>query len=111
MLGYSWEGYVIEQIISLLPNNIQPYYYRTQDGAEVDLVLVKGIKPIACIEIKYSETPSLSRGLAESIKDLKTKNNYVITTGNDQIWPINKWINAVGLRSFLTDILPKIITK
>jgi uncharacterized protein len=111
MLGYSWEGYVIEQIISLLPNNIQPYYYRTQDGAEVDLVLVKGIKPIACIEVKYSETPSLSRGLAESIKDLKTKNNYIITTGNDQIWPINKWINAIGLRSFLVDILPKIITK
>ncbi len=111
MLGYSWEGYVIEQIISLLPNNIQPYYYRTQDGAEVDLVLVKGIKPIACIEIKYSENPSLTRGLAESIKDLKTKNNYVITTGDDPLWPINKWINAVGLRSFLTDILPKIISK
>jgi hypothetical protein len=111
MLGYSWEGYVIEQIIALLPNNIQAYYYRTHDGAEVDLVLVKGIKPIVCIEIKYSENPSLSRGLAESIKDLKTKNNFVITTGADQPWPVNKWIKAVGLRPFLTDILPDIITK
>lgn len=51
-VGNSWEGYVIEQIIQLLPRTIQPFYYRTHDGSEIDLVLVKGIKPIVCIEIK-----------------------------------------------------------
>jgi predicted AAA+ superfamily ATPase len=108
-LGYSWEGYVIEQIISLLPNTIQPYYYRTHDGAEVDLILVKGIKPIASLEIKYSEKPSLSKGYTESIKDLKTKHNYFITPGNEKPWPLNKNIVAVGLTEFLSEVLPKII--
>ncbi|MDZ4666252.1 MAG: ATP-binding protein [bacterium] len=108
-LGYSWEGYVIEQIISLLPSTVQPYYYRTHDGAEIDLILVKGIKPIASIEIKYSEKPSLSKSYTESIKDLNTKHNYIITTGNEKPWPVNKILQAVGLREFLLNILPKII--
>ncbi|MBP7510947.1 MAG: ATP-binding protein [Bacteroidia bacterium] len=108
-LGYSWEGYVIEQIISLLPNTIQPYYYRTHDGAEVDLLLVKGIKPLASLEIKYSEKPSLSKGYSESVKDLNTKHNYFITPGKEKPWPLNKNIMAVGLNEFLVDVLPKII--
>jgi hypothetical protein len=70
--------------------------------------LVKGIKPIASIEIKYSEKPSLSRGYSESIKELKTINNYVITTGNEKEWPLNKTIKAIGLREFLSVTLPKI---
>jgi uncharacterized protein len=107
-LGYSWEGYVIEQIINLLPSTVQPYYYRTHDGAEVDLILVKGIKPIASIEIKYSETPSVGRGFSESIKELKTEFNYVITTSQEKEWPLSKNITAVGLRDFLTTILEKI---
>lgn len=108
MLGYSWEGYVIEQIITSLSPNIQAYYYRTHDGAEVDLVLVKGIKPIACLEIKYSELPSISKGLLESIKDLKTPLNYIITTSDDTMWPLKNKINAVGLKHFLKIVLPKI---
>ncbi len=107
-LGYSWEGYVIEQIISLLPSSVQPYYYRTHDGAEVDLILVKGIKPIASIEIKYSEKPNLARGYSESIKELKTTHNYVITTGNEKEWQLSKTIKAIGLREFLNNVLPKI---
>lgn len=108
MLGYSWEGYVIEQIISQLPDSVQPYYYRTHDGAEVDLILVKGIKPIASVEIKYSEQPSLSRGFTESIKELETKYNYFIIQSSEAEWSINKNISAIGLREFLEVKLPKI---
>lgn len=107
-LGYSWEGYVIEQIISLLPNSVQPYYFRTHDGAEIDLVLVKGISPIASIEIKYSEKPKLSKGYTESIKELNTKHNYIITPANEDAWPLAKDIFVIGLRSFLENKLNKI---
>jgi hypothetical protein len=108
-VGNSWEGYVIEQIIQLLPRTIQPYYYRTHDGSEVDLILVKGIKPIASIEIKYATAPSVSRGMTESLKDLGTKHNFIITPSLDDDFGINKQVKVVGLMPFLTHTLPLLI--
>jgi predicted AAA+ superfamily ATPase len=67
-VGGSWEGYVIEQIYQLKPPGIELFYYRTQAGAECDLVLVKGITPLACIEIKLSNTPTVSKGLLVAVK-------------------------------------------
>ncbi|UFH54747.1 DUF4143 domain-containing protein [Spirosoma sp. KNUC1025] len=33
LLGGSWEGYVVQQIISRLTTDVTPFYYRTQNGA------------------------------------------------------------------------------
>ncbi len=77
--GASWEGYVIEQIIQRLNDSVQPYFYRTSNGAEMDLVLVKGLKPVVAIEIKLSLTPALKRGSTESVNDLRTEHNFVVT--------------------------------
>jgi uncharacterized protein len=68
--GNSWEGFVIQQIIAQLKPSVSPYFYRTQDGAELDLVLVKGITPVLGIEIKYSNTPKLNKGNTVSANDL-----------------------------------------
>lgn len=69
-LGGSWEGYVIQQIIAQLKYNIRPFFYRTADGTELDLVLVKGITPVLGVEIKYSNAPKLSRGNNIALEDL-----------------------------------------
>lgn len=37
--GGSWEGFVIENILSDAPAIVQPFYYSTPGGAEIDLVL------------------------------------------------------------------------
>ena len=76
LIGNSWEGYAIEQIHQMLPHEIKVYYYRTHHGAESDLVLVKGLKPKACIEIKYTSQPKLSKGFQIAAEDLKTEINY-----------------------------------
>ena len=44
LAGASWEGYVISQILTLLPTGIEPYFYRTSDGTECDLVLMHGMR-------------------------------------------------------------------
>jgi len=54
IVGSSWEGYVVEQICQLLPDQFQPYFYRTQDGAACDLVITKAGVPVKGIEIKCS---------------------------------------------------------
>ena len=79
MAGNSWEGFVVEQIISNLNNQCIPFYYRTQSGSELDLCIMKGNEIVATFEIKLSNNPKISRGNTESITDLKTKNNFVVT--------------------------------
>lgn len=108
-VGFSWEGYVIEQIIQLLPHTIQPFFYRTHDGSEMDLVLVKGIKALACIEIKLTHSPSLTKGMTESLKDLECKHNFIVTPSPDASYPLNKQVIAVGLQEFLSVQLMKLL--
>ncbi len=105
--GASWEGFVIEQIITSLPVNISAYYYRTHHGAEADLILVKGIKPQAAIEIKLSNSPFISKGFYECIADLKTNRNFVITPNSDD-YVTKDNIQVCSLLSFLKIYLPKI---
>lgn len=79
LLGNSWEGYVIQQAIAGLPYNVQPYFYRTQDGAELDLVLVKGSSVKVAVEIKYTNSPVLSRGNTLAQEDLGSPPLLVVT--------------------------------
>lgn len=108
-VGNSWEGFVIEQIIQLLPDIISPYYYRTHHGSEGDLVLVKGLKPIAIAEIKLSNAPGVSKSLYNSISDLKTKYNFIITPESDDYITKDN-IRICSLMKFLKTYLPKIIS-
>ncbi len=106
LIGSSWEGYVVEQIYQYKPPHTELYYYRTQNGAEADVVITIASKPVACIEIKYNNAPALSKGFHESISDLKTKNNFVITPQNNP-YPYDKTITVCGLQEFLKNYLPK----
>ena len=79
MAGNSFEGYVVQQIIAHLNENTKPYFYRTADGAEMDLVLVKGTQAFVSVEIKLSNAPKITRGNRVSIMDLQTPHNFVVT--------------------------------
>jgi predicted AAA+ superfamily ATPase len=79
LIGNSWEGYVIEQIRELVSPDVDLYYYRTHNGAECDLVLVRGLRPLTAIEIKYTAAPRVSKGFSIAVEDLGTRDNYIIT--------------------------------
>ncbi|RRB04384.1 ATP-binding protein [Larkinella rosea] len=103
LLGASWEGYVIQQIISRLPMNVTPYYYRTQNGAELDLVLVKAGKPMVSVEIRYSNDPSLKRGNTEAISDLQTPFNLVVTPEAEGYW-LRKDVKVCSIQSVWVEL-------
>jgi predicted AAA+ superfamily ATPase len=83
LLGSSWEGYAIEQIVATLPSNIKPYFYRTHSGAEIDLVLTKQNKPYMAIEIKLNSLNKPKKGFYEAIKDLKPTKSLVISRDSE----------------------------
>lgn len=99
-VGGSWEGYVVEQIFQVKPAHLDLFFYRTQAGAECDLLLVQGITPIACIEIKLSNAPSVSRGFVNCIQDLEPKSSFIITPGSDT-YAASKEITIISLTDFI----------
>jgi predicted AAA+ superfamily ATPase len=105
--GASWEGYVIEQIAACKNAALQLHYYRTHDGAECDAVLVKGIKPVACIEIKLSNAPQVSKGFLNCIDDLKPVHKFIITPESGT-YPAQQGIIITGIQSFIKKQLPSI---
>ncbi|MCC6280008.1 MAG: ATP-binding protein [Saprospiraceae bacterium] len=104
-VGASWEGYVIEQIIREAPEFSDFYYYRTQHGAEVDLVMITPKGKKVCIEIKFSISPSISKGFYQSIADLQSDFNYVITPGGER-FDRNDGLRICPLSIFLEKELP-----
>jgi uncharacterized protein len=107
LIGSSWEGYVIEQIAQILPSNLSMFYYRTHDGAEVDVLLVKQNKVAAAIEIKTSKAAVPSKGFYESIKLLMPKKSFVINP-NGETFPLRKDVLNCSLQYFLQNELLKI---
>lgn len=95
-VGHSWEAFVIEQIIAQTPTGINPYFYRTAAGAEIDLILKKENSSPIAIEIKYSLSPKVSKGFYQGCLDLKCKKGFVIYPGKD-MYKITKNITALPL--------------
>jgi len=107
-LGASWEGYAIEQIVQLLPDEVEAYFYRTHEGAECDLVLVAYGKPILAIEVKYTSSPKMTKGMAQSFTDLGTAQNFIITPSTDD-YALTENIRVCRLTDFLLKYLPSVV--
>lgn len=81
--GHSWEGFVIEQIINMITKKHTSYFYRTSAGAEVDLLVVKGDRPVLCIEVKLSLSPLPTQGFFNAMDDLNCKEGIIVYPGDD----------------------------
>ncbi|MFN0174334.1 MAG: ATP-binding protein [Saprospiraceae bacterium] len=99
-IGASWEGYAIEEIRRAMAGRGQLFYYRTQGGAEVDLLIKTQGGRTLCVEIKYDVKPTPSRGFYQSMEDLKPDAQYIIVPKGDA-WHYNDDLKVVGLLEFL----------
>ena len=106
VVGGSWEGFVIENILSVLPSGVQPYYYRTARGAELDLVLEFGVSERWAIEIKRSAAPSLSKGFHTACDDIKAAKKYVVYSGQDA-FSIGQDVKAISLSGLMEELIQR----
>lgn len=83
LAGNSWEGYVIQEIANYLPINTQVYFYRTQTGAEIDLIIQKGNTVKLAVEIKLSNAPKIQRGTTVALQDLNNPPLLIVTPSAD----------------------------
>jgi predicted AAA+ superfamily ATPase len=94
--GLSYEGHCIENLIQAAGTRRVPYFYRTQVGAEIDLVLEKGGKPEIAIEVKRAMAPSPEKGFAIACDDLQIAQRYVVYPGSER-FALRHGAQAIGL--------------
>lgn len=95
--GFSFEGFVIRQLIEPLPRSFEAFFYRTQDGTECDLVITKNYQVEACIEIKLTTRPTITKAMRMAMADLKPKYMYIVTPLDGDYF-LDEKIQVVGLR-------------
>ena len=78
--GASWEGFAIDQILSLA-NPQEAYSWSTHAGAELDLLVVKEGKRVG-FELKCADAPRLTRSMTIALEDLQLKQLWVVYPGN-----------------------------
>lgn len=98
VLGQSWECFVIENLIAAAPGTVEPHFYRTSGGAEIDLLLEWPDGSLWAIEVKRSLTPKVERGFHAACADLKPQRKFVVYPGNE-IYPMAEDIEAIPLQA------------
>ena len=104
VVGGSWEGFVIENLLSVVPQGVFPFFYRTSGGAEIDLLLEFYGKEKWAIEIKRSSLPILSKGFYIATNDVKPSRKYVVYSGSEQI-SLGNGVTAISLRDLMLEII------
>lgn len=104
--GGSWEGFIVENILSVVPSGTLPFFYRTSNGAEIDLVLDFSGNEKWAIEIKRSSAPTLSKGFYIACEDIKADKRYVIYSGQER-FTLSEGVIAVSLPDLMQELLDR----
>ncbi len=96
ILGMSWEGFVIDNLLSIAGDEVAGYFYRTNTGAEIDLLLHFPDGKLWAIEIKRSLTPHPERGFYLACADLNPAGRFVVYPGEES-YRLSAEVEAVSL--------------
>ena len=84
IVGLSWEGFVIESILSIAPDRTEASFYRASGGAEIDLILtLPGRRPWA-VEVQRSLNPRPSKGFHSACQDVEPEAKFVVYPGEER---------------------------
>jgi len=97
VVGASWEGFVIENLLTVAPETVQASFYRSSGGAEIDLVLHFPDGRLWAIEVKRSLKPRPERGFYAGCADLNPVRRFVVYPGTEA-YPLGKEVQAIPLR-------------
>jgi predicted AAA+ superfamily ATPase len=101
--GASWEGLVIENAIGAVGDRAEPSFYRTSNGAEIDLVLSWRDGCEWAIEVKRSAAPRLERGMRSALDDLQPERSFIVYPGSER-YRVSKETEAIGLAELCAEL-------
>ena len=95
VVGASWEGFVIENLLAASPALSIAGFYRTAAGAEIDLVLEIPGRGLWAIDIKRGLSPRLEKGFHMACADLNPARRFLVYSGEDR-YPVGPEVEAIG---------------
>jgi len=105
VVGASWEGMLIENVLDALPSTARSTFYRSAAGAEIDLVIEFNAKERWAIEIKRSmSNPAPNKGFYIGCEDIRATRQIVLYPG-DERYSLDAKTEVMPLRIFLSDVL------
>lgn len=100
-LGFSWEGFGIEQVISLTESrDTDCFTWSLPSGPEVDLVITKS-RGLFGFEFKAGDAPTRTKSMTVAVNDLKLEKLFVIYPGKLN-YSLDDKIEAVGIENLPT---------
>jgi predicted AAA+ superfamily ATPase len=96
IVGASWEGFVIENLLACAPPRTEASFYRAASGAEVDLVLTFRDGKSWAIEIKRGFSPVLSAGFFSALQDVNPEKSFVVYGGEER-YRLRPGVEAIHL--------------
>ncbi len=103
VVGMSWEGFVLETLLSVLPWRVSAFFYRTAAGAEIDLVLEHNDSSLWAIEIKRALSAKARRGFHLACQDIKPARSFVVHAGDDR-YSISETLEAISVRELAEEL-------
>jgi hypothetical protein len=104
VVGSSWEGFIIENLITAAPERTQAHFYRTAAGAEIDLVLdLGGNHGRWAIEIKRSLSPTLTKGFHNARSDLEPQQTFVVYAGEEG-YPLAEGVEVISPQALVNKL-------
>ena len=101
--GDSWEGFVIENLLAAAPARIQPSFYCTADGAEIDTVMELSLGETWVVEVKSAASPKLSRGFHNALRDVNPTRGFAVHRGVGR-FPIAAGVESIGMRDLCLEV-------
>ena len=104
-VGASWESFCLNAVLEHLgASEREAFFWRTQVGAELDLLVVRGTHRRG-FEFKYSDAPSLTPSMRSALEDLKLDSLEVIYPGK-KCYALGKRVRVVPLARMLEEVRP-----
>lgn len=96
VVGGSWEGFVIENLVAAAPARTVPLFYRSAAGAEIDLLLEMPGHGLWAIDIKRGLSALPEKGFHLACDDVKPAKRFVVNAGTER-YTISRGLEAMGL--------------
>jgi len=104
-LGASWEGFALEQVVSVLgARPDECYFWATHTGAELDLLVVRGRRRLG-FEFKRTEGPRVTPSVRSALEDLGLDALNIVHAGTET-FPLAERVRALALRRIVDDLKP-----
>lgn len=99
VVGNSWEGLAIETLLNVAPRQAPCGFYRSSNGAEIDLLVDAPGLGLIAIEVKRGGNAKPRRGFYSACEDLQPTHKFLVHGGtDDEPYPVGDGVMAMGLR-------------